>query len=294
MNEIIRENVNDWNIENEEKLNEWKQHCIKYSLEHTKNSNHLKRKIKQIMYCTILLSGVASILSGIASYFNHNNVHLVISVSIINGVITSLNLYKNLENFEKSMKLHIESAKGYNEISMKITEQLLIETNERIKYHIFEKNIILQMLSYDNENILLTIDNKHHNPHHIKNDINNDIKNDIKNDITNTNTIQKLDMSDNDIIHTHTKKTQLTKRESEKFGLFLNRFQDDIQCKKHKDIEMNINENTESDGNSSGELNEASINTNTYHNNSFNTNKEKLNNSFDYNDFTNQRYHLYE
>jgi hypothetical protein len=280
MSETIHENINEWNIENEEKLNEWKQHCVKYSLEHSKNSSHLKKKIKRIMYFTIILSGIASILSGIASYYNHDNIHLVISVSIINGIITSLNLYKNLENFEKSMKLHIESAKGYNEISMKITEHLLIEPNERIKYHIFEKNIILQMLSYDNENILLTINNKPHNTQHIIAE----------------NTKQITDVSTN-IIPSPNKPIyipQLTKNDSERFGLFLNRFQQDIQCKKYNDIEMNLA--TILDRNSSEEYNDTSTDsneTNAYFNHNYkcvDKDKSVHEHSFDYNQFSKKRY----
>lgn len=287
MSGILRENLNEWNMENEEKLNEWKQHCIKYSLEHTKISSYLKKKIKRIMYFTIILSGIASILSGIASYYNHDNIHLVISVSIINGIITSLNLYKNLENFEKSMKLHIESAKGYNEISMKITEQLLIEPNERIKYHIFEKNIILQMLSYDNENILLTIDNK---PHHSEDIIAENTKQ-ITHVSTNNNPSPNKPNYIPQLI------PQLTKYESERFGLFLNRFQQDIPCKKYHDIEMNTATNL--DGNSSGEYNDTSTDsneTNTHSNDKdiCNGNKSVHEHSFDYNEFTKQRYDLHE
>lgn len=287
MSGILRENLNEWNMENEEKLNEWKQHCIKYSLEHSKISSYLKKKIKRIMYFTIILSGIASILSGIASYYNHDNIHLVISVSIINGIITSLNLYKNLENFEKTMKLHIESAKGYNEISMKITEQLLIEPNERIKYHIFEKNIILQMLSYDNENILLTIDNKPHHPQ--------DIIAENTKQITHVST--NNNPSPNKPIYIPQLIPQLTKYESERFGLFLNRYQQDIPCKKYNDIEMNTATNL--DGNSSGEYNDTStdsneINTHFNDKDICNGNKSGHEHSFDYNEFTKQRYDLHE
>ena len=321
----MRTNINEWNTENEEKLNEWKQYCIKYSLEHSNNSNHFKRKIKRIMYFTILLSGIASILSGIASYFNDNNVHLIISVSIINGIITSLNLYKNLENFEKSMKLHIESAKGYNEISMKITEQLLIEPNERIKYHIFEKNIILQMLSYDNENILLTIDNKYNNPEYKQKQniiVNHDMSASKHMDIgTNNDKHYQINQKINI--------PQLTKQESARFGLFLNRFQHDTPYKKYYDIEMNLdtNHNSELNNNStiinihnktSSDSNETSIDINektsdsnektsdsnetssdsnekssdSNETSSDSNNRAKTINLFDYNEFTKQRYQL--
>jgi len=147
---------NGWDKKKEDQLKLWINVCKSYNTAHETQKTIIRLQIKRIFFLTLLLSTVATFIGGAGTYYKY--FYLSPISAAINAIIAGLTIYKKTENHDKKLAVHIESAKGYRELSYRIQQQLHIDIDERINANEFIKDVTLKMMDFEDGPESLPID----------------------------------------------------------------------------------------------------------------------------------------
>jgi hypothetical protein len=126
---------NGWDKKKEHQLKTWVNVCKIYNTAHETEKTIIKLQIKRIFFVTLLLSTIATFVGGAGTYYKY--IYLSPISAALNAIIAGLTIYKKTENHDKKLAAHIDSAKGYRELSYRIQQQLHIDIDERINANEF-------------------------------------------------------------------------------------------------------------------------------------------------------------
>lgn len=142
---------NGWNDKQILLLKNWIIVCKKYKTQHDYERRIYKKKIRLLLWLSIIINSIVTALGAIAVGVIQKNMPLLILSTVLSTINTMLNVYKKNDNPEENMMKHSELMKGYSEIIYKIEKELPKDIKDKINCAVFTEEIAEQMLSLGND-----------------------------------------------------------------------------------------------------------------------------------------------